>query len=268
MTKPRLAVLIASKNRTFFLHQVINSLSHQLLPTDAIFANDASDSESSALHQLIYSSNIYVTRSQNNGITCNRNFVMDLVNWKDFDYWTFLDDDVDIEDNYLHRVRNLISNGNGVAFTTHIQGLDLREPDWLGYLRGKKSSDGEISRIVSAIGTWMPSNFGKKFRYEGKFFYGYDEVELSTNLLLENVPSIYCKDICIKLMDVSPPSFSFLAKPTELHEARIYEVSRFMKACNENKLKILLFKFRSILHLILKSDNQTRYWAIKKYLFF
>lgn len=256
-----LAVIIATRDRYFLVSELIENLKSQMNVNDKIIICDASN----PLQSLLDSPDQRITVIQNNtsGVTQNRNIGLRFLSQLEFDYWCFLDDDLQIPQNYFQELRsNLSSLDRDVGITGSINGyLIPKLPDWLGFYTKRALTRHGYLKMPHSVGVWLPK-ITNSFFYLSEHFYGYDELELRNFIQFNNLKLKYSENLIVIDNGVSISNAQKITA-LQIHKTRISQNYKFRYGEKPAKVRKNLYAFRCFLHLAIRGENMSRAWARK-----
>lgn len=249
-SKPNLLILIASKNRSHLLLNILQQLNSQLEENDLVIISDASDVIPNLdiikfCRQHAQKFQHYMNSSI--GLPANRNYALRIFPDKPIDYWCFFDDDLVIPSDYIQNVRILISQiDNRTAVTGYLNSEIPKSPDWLGFYRRRALKNG-VLEMPHSVGTWVPFRELPKFRYESEHLYGYDELELRDYLKLNGIVLNFAPGLIISHPHHDFATVRFMTK-WGIDKIRIKQNVKSMRRNGSRKISVNLYILRSFLH--------------------
>lgn len=256
-----LAVIIATRNRPHLLKGLVDELILQMEQNDYIIICDASDSKNRVIDNR--DSRIFYISNASIGVTANRNLGLKLLSQLNFDYWSFLDDDLDLQENYFEVLRHELSKLKpNFGLTGTLNGsLIPKNPDWLGYFNRSALRSDDRLLMPHSVGTWLPKT-SVAFKYKSSHLYGYDELELQNYLATNSIGLLLSKKLNIDDLG-SELSTGKLLSNLELHQIRIIQNFRFNHSLGQIFFKKYIYVYLCLLHLIVRGDQISRNWSLR-----
>jgi glycosyltransferase involved in cell wall biosynthesis len=264
----KLLIILATRDRPHLLYKTLKNIAPQLRPGDRLVISDASERRPNSkitkpTKDLQF---VSVLKNSSKSMTANRNHATKNIDFQEFDYWCFFDDDLEVAEDYLEEVRKFARNiEGGTAFTGFINSDLPNSPNFLGFYK-KSARNGNFLKMPHSVGTWIPTGNYPKFNYETVDTFGYDELELRDYLFRNSIKIRICQNLRIK-HEIHEYATLRNVDSREISAIRIRENARSLRRNQKTTLRIILFLSVANAHahmarLKREFSDRNRWWLL------